>query len=129
MKTFQSDTHRAELSHDGILNVFPLEDRKIKEVAFNGDKVRVAEHTAKSGSPALRDLLVAMENTPVFRAAFAQNDVFHVDYEAGASRCKGYKTTEEVRDALYKCKFSSKEVELILRRCQQTNHPFLPKVG
>jgi len=129
MATFKSNTHRAELSKDGVLDVFPLEGRKIQEMSFNGKRAHIAEHTAKDGSPILRNLLDAMDNLPLFRAAFAENDVFHIDYETGTQRWKGYKTTEEVREALEKCKFSNKDVDAMITACMKTNHPFLPKVG
>ncbi len=129
MKTFHSDTHRAELSKDAILNVYALEGRKIKELSFNGDDVRVKEHTAKDGAPTLRNLLDVMDNCPVFRAAFAQNDIFYVDYEAGTQRWKGYKPTDEVREALNKCKFAAEDIDSIIDVCSQVHHSFLPKVG
>jgi hypothetical protein len=129
MKTFQSDTHRAELSTDGILNIFPLEGRKIQEMSFDGENVRIAEHTAKDGAPVLRNLLDVMDNLPLFCAAFAKNGIFHVDYEAGTQRWKGYKTTKEVREALSKCKFSNIDIDLMISACEQTTHAVLPKVG
>lgn len=129
MKKFISDTHRAEISSNGILDVFPLEGRKIQEVTYNGKKVSTAEHTAKDGSPILRNLLNVMDNLPIFRAAFADKDVFHIDYETGTQRWKGYKTTAEVREALEKCKFSIKDIDFMITECMGTTHPFLPKVG
>jgi hypothetical protein len=128
MKTFTSDTHRAELSLEGVLNVFPLEGRKIQETSFDGEKVRVAEHTAKDGSPVLRNLLHVMDNLPLFRTAFAGNGVFHLDYETGTQRWKGYKPTEAIRDALIKCKFTTKDIVHMISSCERTIHPFLPKV-
>ena len=129
MKSFQSDTHRVELSKDGVINVFPLEGRTIQETTFDGDNVQVAEHTAKDGSPILRNLLNVMDDLPLFRAAFAGNGVFHVDYETGTQRWKGYKTAIEIREALTRCKFTTTDIDFIVGMCEQTNHPFLPKVG
>jgi len=129
MPTFQSNTHRAELSNTGILDVFPLEGRKIQETSFDGDDVRVVEHTAESGSPMLKHLLNAMDNLPVFRAAFANAEVFHVDYETGTQRWKGNKGTDDIREALTKCAFSNKNIDAMIDTCKQTNHKFLPKVG
>jgi len=76
----------------------------------------------------LRNLLDTMDNCPVLRAAFAQNDVFYVDCETGTQRWKGYKTTKEIEDTLLKCKFSSENIEAIVKECQQTHHTSLPKV-
>jgi len=128
MHTFRSDTHRAELSSDGVINVFQLEGRTISEVTYNGAKVRTAEHTAASGSPILRNLLTSLDNAPTFRAAFASNGVFHVDYETGTQRWKGYKPTEEVREALLNCGFPDMSIDMILVTCQKTCHRSLPRV-
>jgi hypothetical protein len=128
MHKFESDTHRMELSQDGIINVFQLDGRVIQEVTYNGAKVKTAEHTAETGSPILRNLLTAMDSAPVFRAAFAANGVFHVDYETGTQRWKGYEPTKEVKEKLLKCGFNDKSVEMILMKCKQNLHPSLPKV-
>jgi len=129
MKVFHSDSYRAELSADGILDVFALDGKTIKEVSFNGNKISVKEHTAKKGAPSLRSLLDVMDNCPVFRAAFAQNEVFYVDYETGTQRFKCYAETNELENKLIKFKFSAKDIELILQKCKQTQHTHLPKVG
>lgn len=129
MQIFESNTHRVELSEEGILDVFPLEGRKIQEISFDGDNVTILEHTAKDGSPILRDLLSVMDRLPLFRAAFAQNDVFHIDYETGTQRWKGYKTTGEVREALIKCNFSTEDIDYIIRNCKKNKHIGLPKIG
>jgi len=129
MRVFQSDTHRAELSADGVLDVFTLAGRTIKELSFIGTDVSFTEHTAKDGSPPLRTLLDIMDNSPVFRAAFAQNDVFHVDYETGTQRSKGYKTTEELKNMLIKCEFSINEIESIITEGKQTKHTLLARIN
>ena len=128
MKVFTSDTHRAELSTEGILDVFLVEGRKILETSFDGDNVRVEEHTAKEGSPVLRKLLDVMDTQPVLRAAFAKYNVFHVDYETGTQRWKGYKTTQEVRHALIGCGFKINDIYDMIATCEKTTHEMLPKV-
>jgi hypothetical protein len=129
MQIFESNTHRAEISEEGILDVFPLGGRKIQEISFDGDNVTTLEHTAQDGSPILKDLLRVMDKLPLFRAAFAQNDVFHLDYETGTQRWKGYKTTGEVRKALIKCNFNVKDINYIINICKRTKHMGLPKIG
>jgi len=129
MKIFNSNTHRAELSDNGILEVFLLKGKKIQETSFNGKKVSTTEHTAKHGALLLRNLLAAMDTLPLIRASCASSHTFNVDYEAGIQRWKGIKSTAEIRKALEKCNFDNKDIKFIIKFCKKTSHLSLPRVG
>jgi hypothetical protein len=128
MQTFHSRTHRAELSEKGILEVFLEARKKIKETSFNGKKVTVTEHSAKDGSPMLKELLTNMDNSPVFIIAFAGHGTFHIDVEMGMQRWKGYNTTSEVQKRLEKYTFDPKDIKIMLKECKKTEHKHLAQV-
>ena len=128
MHTFYSSTYRA-LIKNGIISIFPLTRKKIKEISFNGAKISTVEHTANAGSPILQELLSIMDTLPSFLAAFAGKNVFHVDYEMGTQRCKEYKTIEELREILIKYNFNSETIEEIIKLCMRKIYISLPKVN
>lgn len=129
MPAFESTTHRAEVSADGILDVFPLEKRKIKEMSFTEDTVDIVEHTSESDNVVFRNILAAMDDFPVFRAAKHTDSEYHVDYEYSTQRWHGKRPTNDVVKALQRCNFSKNVVDKIISLCDETEHPFLPRVG
>mgnify|MGYP001103104356 CR=1 FL=1 len=129
MKTHKSNTHYAELSNNGILNIFTIKGKTIQEVSFEGPAIHITEHTATSGAPVLRELLNIMDNFPVLSVAFAGNDIFHVDYELGTQRWKGTKTLDELHELLIDCNFTNEDINSMTHLCTQTTHTILPKVG
>jgi hypothetical protein len=67
---------------------------------------------------------------PVFVAAFDNDeDMWHVDLEAGVQRWHGLKNGEEVVEALANCGFSQEDVWTIQDHCEQHPWGYVPRQG
>jgi len=129
MLTHTSDTHRAEVTDDGILDIFLIKGRMIEELSFDGDTVQVTEHTAKSGAPVLTELLKVMDALPLLRAAYAGDGIFHTDHETGTQRSKSRISEDDLQILLQSYNFSVSAITEMLTLCKLDIHHELARVG
>ena len=124
MKTFKSETHRATVDKTGILNVYNLKEPAlyVKTIKFDSDEVTEEEIALENAEE--------WEKRPFLRAAYAGDDMWHVDLLPFEFQpWKGYKTDEEVAIALQTYQFSVEDKGEIIRLCGVRAHERMKNVN
>jgi hypothetical protein len=130
MPEFASDTHKAVVGPDGIMEVYPLDGRHIKESVIESDgSVKIVEHTSDTTQGSLGRLLSTLDGVPLLKTAYAGNSTFHVDMDCGVTRWIGTKQRANVVAGLRYCGFSREEAQEILDLCAKHTHKFMARVG
>lgn len=130
MPEFVSKTHKVIVTPDGIMEIYPVQGRTIKESIISPDgKVRIIEHTVKTESNQFRALIEELDIVPLLKAAYAGDGTFHVDMDCGATRWKGSKDIESLQAGLKHCGFTKEIAKGILKLCTKHTHEFMDRVG
>ena len=130
MPEFESKTHKVIVSNEGIMEIFPLAGRAIRESVISPDgTVTIVEHRAGHASDSMNKLLEALDTAPLLRTAYAGEGNFHVDMDCGATRWKGYKKHSDIVAGLKYCGFSAEMTKVIIALCTTHTHEFMARVG
>jgi len=121
----KTESHRAEVRDDGCLIVWNNQKATIRETRIGPEGVE-SRFISESDDPSMRNLLAALSRMPYFAAAYGGNDEWHCDIDAGFQRCRKTESEVTINEALHQCGFDGKDISLILKECQKSEHSFVP---
>lgn len=131
MLEFTSETHRAELADDGLLRVFALAERELRQTVVNTDGVRVDILSFETTQdPSTRKLLSAMSRMPWFAATYSQSDkAWWCDVDCGFQRWSGMKPGSTIIRALAKAGFGIGVRRKLMSTARKFDWGYCPRQG
>lgn len=126
---FESKTHWARVSRDGLLRVYSWLSPSMTSYALDPrTRTTTATDVTPNDGTHEGELLALMASMPIFAAAVDRADPekrWHVDADAGFQRWRGVQPESEIHWALVQCGFED-AADSIVAYCQTQAWDFLP---